>query len=330
MELLELVRNIQIIFEKEVSDLNKGQNTFYTISEHEKSIFKYPNAETLIDLFLMVKSDEKLKSYFVNCLKNKIIDSDEASSSGLKWSRYPFVGISQLCFYALLELNYTEEAIDSFDNRKHGCEGIFSVIYRLIPTGYFDLNQLNEIAIIVRKSQFSSIKAVRLDTLIIEARYELLKMQIKKVNIEINQDKKTVSEKILQFGFDKSYNELLNEIDNFINNETSKIVNAGMISNLRTFIGNLLKEIANKIAKQKSEIIPIIKDSEMGNIRSYLKINLKLSDKDDKLIDSFVDILHKEGGHSFTSEKEYFRLARNIAIEIALFILTKYEREHKP
>jgi hypothetical protein len=39
--------------------------------------------------------------------------------------------------------------------------------------------------------------------------------------------------------------------------------------------------------------------------------------------------LHEEGGHSFVSEKEYFRLSRNIAIEIALFVLSKYEKKYK-
>ena len=104
-----------------------------------------------------------------------------------------------------------------------------------------------------------------------------------------------------------------------------------MISNLRTFMGNLLKDVAGRIAQKESETIPTIQGcGEMGNIRGYLKIKLNLSAKDDKFIDSFVDILHSEGGHAFMSEKEYFRLARNIAIEISLFILSKYEKKFKP
>jgi hypothetical protein len=103
-----------------------------------------------------------------------------------------------------------------------------------------------------------------------------------------------------------------------------------MISNLRTFVGNLLKDVAHKIAEKKKEKIPITEGhSEMGNIRTYLKRELELSQNDDEFIDSFVNVLHSEGGHAFTSEKEYFRLARNIAIEIALFVLSKYERKFK-
>ena len=43
-------------------------------------------------------------------------------------------------------------------------------------------------------------------------------------------------------------------------------------------------------------------------------------------INQFINILHNEGGHDFISEKEYFRLARNIAVEIDLLLLSKYER----
>ena len=94
-------------------------------------------------------------------------------------------------------------------------------------------------------------------------------------------------------------------------------------------MADLLKDIAERIAEKEREIIPKNKGkTEMANIRSYLKNKLELSEKDDEFIDSFINILHKEGGHSFMSEKEYFRLAGNIAIEISLFALTKFERKY--
>ena len=165
---------------------------------------------------------------------------------------------------------------------------------------------------------------------IIKCRYQLLTWQVKKINVEINQDKKVVSQKISSLGFNKSYNQLLDEIDNFIYTQTSNVVNAGMISNLRALMADLLKDVANRIAEKGGETIPTIKGhGELGNVRGYLKTKLDLSSNDDKFIDSFVDILHSEGGHAFMSEKEYFRLARNIAIEIALFILSKYEKKFK-
>ena len=95
-------------------------------------------------------------------------------------------------------------------------------------------------------------------------------------------------------------------------------------------MADLLKDVANRISTKEEEIIPTIKGrSELGNIRGYLKTKLDLSSNDDTFIDSFVDILHSKGGHAFMSEKEYFRLARNIAIEIMFFILSKYEKKFK-
>jgi hypothetical protein len=95
-------------------------------------------------------------------------------------------------------------------------------------------------------------------------------------------------------------------------------------------MADLLKDIANRIAEGEGFKIPHVEGrGEMGDVRSYLKSKLDFSDADDKFIDSFIDILHIEGGHSFMSEKEYFRLSRNIAIEIALFALSKYEKKYK-
>jgi hypothetical protein len=66
----------------------------------------------------------------------------------------------------------------------------------------------------------------------------------------------------------------------------------------------------------------------MGTNRKYLKINLELSDNDDKFMTSFIDVLHGQGGHKFISNKTYFRLARNMAIEIALFLLSVYNSKY--
>jgi hypothetical protein len=198
----------------------------------------------------------------------------------------------------------------------------------------FDLQQLKELSEIIseenKKSQ--NRRSMFADTLmqrIVDSKFDLLVSKIRKNNFEINQDRSSVREKIGQFGLDKKYSVLLDDIDQFINS-TSNIVNAGMFNNLRTFIGDLSKDIAERIAEKECTIIPTVEGKgEMGSARDFLKDKLELSDKDNKFITSFVDILHSEGGHSFISEKEYFRLAKNIAIEIALFVLTKYEKKYR-
>jgi hypothetical protein len=218
------------------------------------------------------------------------------------------------------------DAIESLKARQNGCNYIARLLISILDKSYFDSNQLKAISEIVKEGSFGA----ELNYKIVNARFDLLKTQIRKVNVEINQDKKTVAEKINVLGLSGNYNELLSCIDNFILTDTSKVVNAGMISNLRTFMADLFKDIANRIAHGEGKEIPKIEGrGEMGNIRSYLKSKLELSDADDKFIDSFVEILHSEGGHSFMAETEYFRLSRNIAIEIALFVLSKYEKKYK-
>ena len=135
--------------------------------------------------------------------------------------------------------------------------------------------------------------------------------------------------KALYLEFDEKYTELLNEIDKFINTETSNVLNSGMISNLRVFMHDIIIDTANKIAESKREAIPKTAETPVGNARQYIKRELMLSDNDHRFVNAFIDILNEEGGHSFMSTKEYFRLARNIAIEIALLILSKYENWRK-
>ncbi len=198
---------------------------------------------------------------------------------------------------------------------------------------YFNNNQLgrllNNIKILRVHSHYHPIKNAIIIKLI-DQRFELLKNELKTINIEINQDKKELIEKFKYLEFDDKYNELLMDIDKYIYGDAPKIVNAGMIGNLRSFFESLVKDMALKISKKFNEQIPRIEGrGEIGSIRVYLKNKFGLSDNDDNFINSFVKILHGEGGHDFVSEKEYFRLARNIAIEIGLFLMSKYEKTIK-
>jgi hypothetical protein len=153
--------------------------------------------------------------------------------------------------------------------------------------------------------------------------YEEIKKSISGVNIEINRDKEKLISIFSNNNFDQKYEHLLQEIDKYINTN-STIITSGMVGNMRSFMEDLVIDLARKIAANNNEQIPENTDKgPMGNIRDYLKIKLELSDKDNQLINKYIDVLHSEGGHSFTSNVEYFRLAKNIGIEIGLFLLSK-------
>ena len=324
MDIEELRSYIDIIFAKE-----KIIYEHAWVFRHEKDIMNcvlsYPTSDTLVDLFSTIQNKEELKLKFLQELEYSVRESDEL------WSR----GVDALCFHTLIRLGFVDRALNAFKDRKKSSDILITLIYDLLEhnLNYFDIKQLDEILNKLRTIKITTLSEPTKNSLIlriINDRYELFKKIIRGVNVEINLDKKTVSEKIGYLGLDEKYKKLLDEIDDFINTDTSEFVNAGMISNMRVFLEDLFKDIAKRIAETKKEKIPKVKDrSEMGNIRHYLKDKLELSGKDDKFITAFVEILHSEGGHSFTSEKEYFRLARNIAIEIALLVLSKYGKNIK-
>lgn len=331
----DIEKKLSIIFDKVSSDQNKELKDTSYLQLSEIVSINFPNTDILIDIFTIIQQDEKIKESFIKILEKKIqkdLESYLTIHKGIHIS-----GISPLCFLGLVKIGYIEYALEALERRVYNKFGIYTVINKILDQNYFNSSQIEKIYEILRydfaKSSFIEghgryeIKDI-LKKRLIELRYEFLKKEVRSINVEINQDKKTVTEKIQLFGFSPKYQEFLNSIDTFLNTENSKSLNAGMISNLRTFLADLVTDVAHRIAEIEHEKIPLTKPSELGNMRSYLKNKLDLTDKDNKFIDSFIDVLHSEGGHAFMSEKEYFRLARNIAIEIALFILSKYGKKY--
>ena len=332
MEAKELSDSLNTVFEMEIQDLDEGNETF-RVRENTDEAIQYPHAETLIQLYANIRNNETLKSLFVDTLKKGVVNAE--SSFFVTYGIY--TGISPLCFYILVVVGHTNEAVASLKKRKKNCEGLFNIIIYMLSMNYFDSVQLGDILAKTREmaktiewpDDRSANKGVRLGDIIVNLRYAFLQRKITRINIEINEDKRSLSEKIGRLGFDRRYNKLLDGIDRFINAETEQFINAGLISDLRAFIADLLKDVAYRIAEKEQEKIPALPNhQEMGNVRKYLQHKLDYSDKDDRFVTAFIDILHSEGGHTFTSEKEYFRLARNIAIEIALFVLSKYEKTY--
>lgn len=325
MQPTEIADQLEVILDKEQNDLaTKGYSFYQRVNAKD---ITYPNAETLIELFSTLGNDNSLKLVFVEALKEKIRDSEEYACRQQTGEIF-WVSTAAICFYTLVELGYRNDAIESFEKRQKPAHTLHLLLISILNGNYFDSSQLKAISKIINDGKHDSDISGLVRSKLVQARFDLLKTSVKKINVEINQDKKSVSEKIGLLGLSDNYNELLKCMDDFIFADTSKVVNAGMISALRTFMASLLKDIANRVASKEGSGMPHLAGrSEMGDIRVYLKSKLELSEADDKFIDSFVNILHAEGGHSFLSEKEYFRLSRNIAIEITLFLLSKFEKK---
>ncbi len=327
----DLENQILIVLEKEYQNTSGTMAYFLSTKGTIKDFETY---DTLIDIYSNIQNDATKKRKYIDCLLHSI-----KANESIHYSLC--IGYAHLSVYTLIKLGYTNLVMEALNKRVLTTFLIPVVLNSLAneESKYFsdaDLSIIKEFCVkqmegldhadssgLLRK-QVSGYA-----TNIVNKRYENLKKSIKSINLEINLDKKVVGEKVSYLGFDPKFTDLLNEIDIYINTDTSKFVNAAMISNLRVFMEDIFKDIAKKISDKLEE--PILKlegKGEMGNIRAFIKRKLDLHDNEHKFLDNFINILHSEGGHSFTSEKEYFRLARNIAIEIALLLLSKYEKKY--
>lgn len=326
---------LDVVFNKEESDQKNEIETWSLIKDHKGNFnLDYPHSNTLIDIFSNIQNNEKNKKFFIQYLIQNLSNKSDNEFSSDAYT-YVYYGNSHLSFFTLLRLGYVDKALEALTRRTVSYPvyiytyTLYDILIDLIKAKYnfFNLEQLlllrKTLGGLNGKTDTKDTCINHLDTM----GYENLKLEIKGINLEINQDKKELINKINYLNFDEKYEELLRDIDNYIHGDTPRIVSSGMISNLRAFLELLVKDLSKRISKESNEEIP--KDpniGEMGNIWKYLKPKLELSDNDKEFIKSFIAILHKEGGHAFISEKEYFRLSRNIAIEIALFLISKYEK----
>ena len=326
----DLTTYLELVFAKEEACLKET----WTLSETDKLSLIYEHANTLIDIYNNL-IEEELKEEFIKLLSINIEHNKEIL---MQIDKYYYITSSALSFYTLLKLGFVDMCLSALANRsrlndiiKDRLSGkILKLLVDIFKEdyNYFNLKQLHRLLNIIKILEYngdSLLNITHLTQIITDNAYNIIKKEIKGVNIEINRDKEAVVQKITYLNFDDKYNEFLNELDIYINTENA-LVSSGMIGNLRSFMENLLTDLAKKISNITNEEISKNKDCvQMGNIRTYLKIKLELSEKDNALINKYIDVLHAEGGHSFTSNIEYFRLSRNIGIEIVLLLLSKYE-----
>jgi len=318
---LTLSEQIYIVLNKEHYDSYGGIT--YAIN-HDKSII-YPHFDTLKEIYSNIFDRNDLQKEFVNILENEIID---------KVTYLPSTN-SELCIFTLAKFGFVDEIITQVNKINSSLFKISGILLALLEENVqnFNTKELTELEAVFLKinetthSDQDISASYNILKRISKVKYENLRKVIKSINIEINVDKRSIVEKVNNLGFKEEYGKLLDEIDEYLYKDTSSFVISGMIGNLRSFMEGIFRDVGSRIATKLEIEIPKLKDrSEMGNIRSFIKEKLDLHENEDKFINYFIKILHNEGGHSFTTEKEYFRLSRNIAIEIALLLLSKFEK----
>jgi len=333
-----LSQQINLIFERE-KILLKTKGKTWDIDKNSDSII-YEHSDTLVNLYTNLQSYELKEKFILNLFYFFMNEEEMLNKEWINDNEYEiisFSSISALVFYTLLQLGFQDKIIKQIMSLTDSCKvkywtnvTLSYFLYDLVSTGknYYNL-ELFTTLLYFTKNQYSNFCQSYCDLLsdlqikLTNVGYEEIKKNISGVNIEINRDKEKLITIFSNNNFNEKYEHLLQEIDEYINTN-STIVTSGMVGNMRSFMEDLVIDLARKIASNNNEQIPENTDKgHIGNIRDYLKNKLELSDKDNQLINKYIEVLHSEGGHSFISNVEYFRLAKNIGIEIGLFLLSK-------
>lgn len=322
-----------IIFHKEIKEQKKWNKTWNI----ENFDINYEHAQLIVDLYNIIENEAKKES-MIDVLWNIISTTfDEFDSE----HNYLFWWIS-LAFFTLCKLWYVDEAIKKLLISKYPISiilPIFNILSEWI--NYFNLHELSAILNVLKginlekESTYSplllNLKDIlnELIDLIIDIRFDELKKKVNYTNIEINNDKKVVSEFLKEFWFDKKYNIILNKLDIYFQSEQNdEIVPWWVISILREFFKVFYIDLALKLAEINwLNEVPSNPNSttDIWHARKYIEQEFWLSSDEYKLIDSYKDITNNTWAHSLLSNKKYFRLTKNIWIEIALFMLSKLE-----
>jgi len=335
-----LQKQIYIIFDREKILLANNTIPWSVDNSNGDKKIIYDHSNTLVNLYTGLQ-DTELKQIFVDNLFHFFINGQEMIRTEHidQWERdiISFSSTGALIFFTLLQLGFKDKLIELIKTRIEHCKAkewtnitLVHFLHDLLSTGrkYLDIEFISSLLYFLKNqiNNYSSSYDVLIDNVQLDLAnlgYEEVKESILNVNIEINRDKEKLITIFSNNGFDQKYEKLLKEIDEYINTN-SAIVTSGMIGNMRSFMEDLVTDLARKIAANNNEQIPENKDmGHMGNMRNYLKNKLELSDNDNQLINKYIEILHSEGGHSFMANVEYFRLAKNIGIEIGLFLLSK-------
>lgn len=324
-----------MVFQRERAIQRSGEKTWFMINKSEevpKTHIEYKNANMLLDLFATLKEKEE-KDELVYVVAEKMREEEDCflSRNGKLICEY---GSSALAFYTLVRIGFVKEAVE-YSQRKiqnGNCFLLFSLLSDLLSEdyNYFSVEEYNSLMQfsdnIDREKSHNDL--INLTDLILNKMTDIgcrmIQEEIRGINIEINRDKESVVQKIAILGMGDEYEQFLNDLDFYISS-SSGLVASGMIGNFRNFWEKIIIELSKKIYGITKGDLPQKLASPIANARLYIKEQLELSDSDNSLINHYVSILHAEGGHAFTSNVEYFRLSRNIGIEILLLLLTKTE-----
>lgn len=180
-----------------------------------------------------------------------------------------------------------------------------------VPECTFLVKRISDIAYRIKKDRLSSIL-------------------LEGINIEINQDQGQLKHMITDFKFNPSLSDTLAKIDEKLYNAKDLFDFKNCMDLIRAFLTELCASIAGEIKKetQIAPTMPIEGSGKMGKAMDYFRdkrINF-LTEIEKDLLAALNSYLSYEGVHALKSERESARISRNMAIEVALFLIKKLNK----
>ncbi|TGM61729.1 hypothetical protein [Leptospira vanthielii] len=330
----EALNAIEIILIYELSQLRENKRTW---AEKDGDL-EYPNLNILLATynFLNQSSKDSIIANFESRIKNStegIFNNHGIETTDKEHSYEPnryYASEIPLLFQFLCFVKSNEFAINSISNI-HPFTTTFLLtqyLIYLIDNNLFKFNIIETNKLLKTLDKDFTLTSKEWCNIFKQKATNLMTKQITsivgKYNIEINQDKLLLLDIVQKNNFDRTLSEFISQLNENSIFESSYTL-SGLISNFRNFWETFIIAVAEKISDKTLIPIDTSEKTKIANSRLYIKRELKLSDNDHALISRFVDILHSEGGHAFTSTKEYFRLTKNIGIEILLLIISKFD-----
>jgi len=293
----------------------------------EKIELKYPNLDLLIRLYESIRYSPELTKYFLEYLSNYICANDDATylaiETLIKIGELDRI-IDRIHYYNILtkilaivhvleELLYFEHYLFS-EEQLEKLEANINTILEMIEIEQMLIGSEDE-EIKKRVEEYCRRILERINVI----RYSALKKALKEgTNFQIEADKNKIKEKISYFGFDPVLAASLDKMEEmYWNFSTDEFDNSMAMGQLREFIAKLVENICQKINEKTGEPYPTTGDTEIANLRKYMKEHLQL-DEEHQLMNKLIGMINHRGSHNLVSEKEYFRVTKNIGIELSM------------
>ena len=277
----------------------------------DPNFIKSTNADVLLRLYAALNSKDKdeAKVYLFNQLSR---DST-------------YFDVAYLVFFVLCKIGGTVEAVKNSriklkGDLDHGFSNMLAMLSQIISHDYasFDTETYLQIeAAMEGEAEYN----FKLFEKINAAKLEILKSELRDINPEINYDRQKVINLWSQFFDSPEVPAVIEEIEQyFVEGEFTESKFATCIGRVRVLLG----DVTRKIAISMKEDTKITERSKEHQVFDYLRSAKFISDDIWSLTRTLHSMTSDEGAHASIAPREYARLTKNMAYELILMLLIRY------